>query len=321
MNVEKYRKTFERYLKDVTFPEHPENLYTPVRYALETGGKRIRPVLTMIATEGYGKSVVDALPAASTVEIFHNFTLLHDDVMDHASLRRGKETVHKKWNKNIAMLSGDVMIFIAQKLLEVYPPYVFRSLQSLLNQTAMEICEGQQMDMDFEESDEVALSQYMEMIKRKTAVLLGTSLQYGAIIAEKNAKEQYVLYEAGVHLGEAFQIADDYLDTFGDQKFGKEKAGDIKEGKKTYLYVKLLEKLKDKVKNEFVVLYNKKDKSDSEIKRIIRFFSDYGIPLSAKNEIQIKTQQFINLINSTMLDAEHKKLLINMAEDLSERVV
>ncbi len=321
MDIEKYRKTFENYLRSFRIPKTPANLYEPARYILSSGGKRLRPTLTLIATEGYGKPLLDALPAATALEIFHNFTLLHDDIMDHASLRRGQPTVHKKWNENIAILSGDVMIFMAQQLLEVYSDRQYKSLQTLLNHTAIQVCEGQQLDMDFENRIEVSAEEYLEMIKKKTAVLLGTSLQYGAIIAEKNPKEQKVLYEAGIHLGIAFQIADDYLDTFGDSKFGKETGGDIREGKKTYLYIKALDKMKIPDRKEFVELYTKKEKTSGDINEIIDLLRENNIPLQAKKIITDKTRSFIHLINSSGLDTFHKRLLIHLAEQLSERTI
>jgi len=319
--IKPYRETFERFLKETGIPGNPENLYAPVRYILNLGGKRIRPVLTLIAAEGYGKKPELSLPAAAALEIFHNFTLVHDDIMDRAPLRRGHPTVHTRWNLPVAVLSGDVMIFLAQQFLEKYPPEIFKALQSAFNRAAVEICEGQQMDMDFESREEIATEEYFEMIRKKTAVLLGTALQYGAVLGEKNRDEQQLLYEAGIRLGLAFQIIDDYLDTFGDENFGKAVGGDIREGKKTFLYVKAVEKLTGENKKRFIELYNKKDKTPDEVEKIKKFFIDFNIPQIVFPVIHTLTGEFNSLINSSKLAPGHKKLLLRFSEILANRTL
>ncbi|MEK9517543.1 MAG: polyprenyl synthetase family protein [Flavobacteriaceae bacterium] len=232
-----YQQAFESALEDFNQDQSPHNLYQPIEYLLDLGGKRIRPFLTLMAGEAYGVTVKEALGAAMAVEVFHNFTLMHDDIMDKATLRRGKTTVHEKWDVNTAILSGDAMLIKAYQCLETYPINVFQQLTRLLSKTAIEVCEGQQYDMDFETRPNTSEEEYIEMIRLKTAVLVGCALQMGAIISRANEEDQQAIYDFGIQLGLAFQLQDDYLDTFGDQDtFGKKIGGDILECKKTILY-------------------------------------------------------------------------------------
>ena len=238
MNLSKAnQQAFESALEDFCKDQSPQNLYLPIQYLLDLGGKRIRPFLTLMASEAYGVSTKDAMGAAMAVEVFHNFTLMHDDVMDKARLRRGKPTVHEKWDVNTAILSGDAMLIKAYQSLESYPADVFQKLSRLLSKTAIEVCEGQQYDMDFETRPNTSEEEYIEMIRLKTAVLVGCALQMGAIISGASEGDQQAIYDFGIQLGLAFQLQDDYLDTFGDQDtFGKKIGGDILEDKKTILY-------------------------------------------------------------------------------------
>ena len=238
MNLSKAnQQAFESALEDFYKDQSPQNLYLPIQYLLDLGGKRIRPLLTLMAGEAYGVSAKDAIGAAMAVEVFHNFTLMHDDIMDKARLRRGKPTVHEKWDVNTAILSGDAMLIKAYQSLESYPTDVFQKLTRLLSKTAIEVCEGQQYDMDFETRPNTSEVEYLEMIRLKTAVLVGCALQMGAIIGGASEEDQQVIYDFGIQLGLAFQLQDDYLDTFGDQDtFGKKIRGDILEDKKTILY-------------------------------------------------------------------------------------
>ena len=220
------------------FGKEPKGLYEPIGYTLAGGGKRVRPTLALMACRLYGGKEEEVLPAALALEVFHNFTLLHDDVMDKADTRRGRETVWKKWNANTAILSGDEMLIEAYKLLAELPEKHIATVLPVFNKMASEICEGQQLDMDFESRSlrEVTISEYMEMIRLKTSVLLATALQIGAMIAGADERQQQALYEYGIHLGLAFQIQDDLLDCFGDAAtFGKPIGGDIVEGKKTFM--------------------------------------------------------------------------------------
>lgn len=220
------------------FGKEPKGLYEPIGYTLAGGGKRVRPTLALMACRLFGGKEEEVLPAALALEVFHNFTLLHDDVMDKADTRRGRETVWKKWNANTAILSGDEMLIEAYKLLAELPEKHIATVLPVFNKMASEICEGQQLDMDFESRSlrEVTISEYMEMIRLKTSVLLATALQIGAMIAGADERQQQALYEYGIHLGLAFQIQDDLLDCFGDAAtFGKPIGGDIVEGKKTFM--------------------------------------------------------------------------------------
>lgn len=236
--LEAYVQLIEEGLEKINLPKTPENLYQPIEYFVQIGGKRIRPVLTLMAAELFGTKKEVALPAALAIELFHNFSLIHDDIMDHAPLRRGKQTVHEKWNSNIAILSGDVLFVIAyQELSKQSREHLF-DLLNLFNKTAIEVCEGQQMDMDFELLPTVTVEAYIEMIRLKTSVLLGCALQFGAIIAGASKKNQALIYEFGINLGIAFQIQDDLLDLYGEPKsVGKQVGGDIIANKKTLLCI------------------------------------------------------------------------------------
>ena len=231
-----YQQAFESALEDFNQDQSPHNLYQPIEYLLDLGGKRIRPFLTLMAGEAYGVTVKETLGAAMAVEVFHNFTLMHDDIMDKATLRRGKTTVHEKWDVNTAILSGDAMLIKAYQCLETYPIDVFQQLTRLLSKTAIEVCEGQQYDMDFETRPNTSEEEYIEMIRLKTAVLVGCALQMGTIIGNASEEDQQAIYDFGIQLGLAFQLQDDYLDTFGDQEtFGK-KIGGTSLRTKTILY-------------------------------------------------------------------------------------
>ena len=242
MTLSKYHTLFTQYLKRNQQKEIPNGLYAPITYILNLGGKRLRPILTLMATEAFGAEAEEALAAALSVEVFHNFTLVHDDIMDAAPLRRGQPTVHYKWDVNTGILSGDAMLIQAYQCLEVYDAPLFGKLNRQFNKTALEVCEGQQYDVDFEIQKEVSIAAYLEMIKLKTAVLVGHALKIGALIGKATDEEAQKLYDFGVLLGLAFQIQDDYLDAFGDPKdFGKQVGGDIIENKKTILYHKAME--------------------------------------------------------------------------------
>ena len=228
-------------LETLNWDRAPRELYLPIGYALESGGKRIRPALVLMACDLFGGTKDDAMGAALAVEVFHNFTLLHDDIMDNAETRRNRLTVHKKWNANTAILSGDAMMIKSYEFLENTPAHLWTKLFPIFTRTALEVCEGQQYDMNFETCEEVALDEYFNMIRLKTAVLLGAALQLGAIIGGASDDDAQHLYDFGIAIGIAFQLKDDYLDTFGDEKsFGKRIGGDIVCGKKTFLLINAL---------------------------------------------------------------------------------
>jgi geranylgeranyl diphosphate synthase type II len=237
-----YQEVISNYFASASVVKEPKNLYDPISYILSLGGKRIRPVLTLMTAEIFNADCRAALPAAVAVEIFHNFSLVHDDIMDDAPLRRGNKTVHEKWNLNTGILSGDAMLIMAYRHFEEYEPETFRSLARLFSKTALEVCEGQQWDVDFEERADVTIPEYLKMIEYKTAVLVGAAMQMGAIVAKTSQENCSLIYDFGLNLGIAFQLQDDYLDAFGDpETFGKQVGGDIIENKKTYLYLKAKE--------------------------------------------------------------------------------
>jgi geranylgeranyl diphosphate synthase type II len=242
VNFDHAGKIIEKAIQEITLPAEPSALYDPIRYTLEMGGKRIRPSLLLVAHGMYNRDPEDAISPAIGMEVFHNFTLLHDDIMDNAPVRRNKPTVHEKWNRNVAILSGDVMSILAYQFLSRTRTEVIPEIINLFNKTAIEVCEGQQFDMDFESMDKVNVDQYIRMIDLKTSVLIAACLKMGAIIGGAKPADGDFLYEFGRNLGIAFQLTDDYLDTFGEEKkFGKKIGGDILSNKKTFLLIRALE--------------------------------------------------------------------------------
>jgi geranylgeranyl diphosphate synthase type II len=253
--LQRHTDFLEKELKQLELPVSPKNLYDPLRYFLMIGGKRIRPILTLISGELFGADLSHCKNAALAIELFHNFTLIHDDIMDNAPLRRSQQTVHEKWNTNIAILSGDVLFVKAYELLSYCSERHIKDLLALFSKTAREVCEGQQMDMDFETRFDVSETEYIEMIRLKTSVLLGCALEMGAIIGNVTKEERKLIYNFGVHLGIAFQIQDDILDLFGDpEKVGKQPGGDVISNKKTLLSIKAKQLANDAERNQLLSL-------------------------------------------------------------------
>ncbi|MFK5972909.1 MAG: polyprenyl synthetase family protein, partial [Flavobacteriaceae bacterium] len=292
-SLEHYRSAFIAYLENKIRPKEPQNLYAPISYILNLGGKRLRPVMTLMATEIFDADYIEAMDAALAVEIFHNFSLVHDDIMDDAPLRRGKPTVHEKWDINTAILSGDAMLINAYQMFENYEGDTFRSLAQLFSWTAIRVCEGQQYDVDFETRDDVTISEYLKMIEYKTAVLVAASLKMGGIIAKAPLVEQNNIYEFGRNLGIAFQLQDDYLDVFGDSKvFGKQVGGDIIENKKTFLYLKAMELGTATQKKVLGNLYSiRPNDVNAKIGSIKDIFTNSGAGECTKQEIERYTQK------------------------------
>ena len=244
--IEQYQITINEFITANKFSKFPQELYEPLDYIMALGGKRMRPVMVMMACDLMNGKMEDAVHAAMAIETFHNFTLIHDDIMDNAPVRRGKITVHEKWNVNTAILSGDVMLIEAYALLMKYENDLLRSILNIFNKSAIEVCEGQQIDMNFESRIDVSLSEYIHMITLKTAVVLGASLEVGALIAGVSKKQAQHLYEFGKNMGIAFQLRDDFLDLYADpEKFGKQVGGDVIANKKTFMLIKALELAKD----------------------------------------------------------------------------
>jgi geranylgeranyl diphosphate synthase type II len=309
---------FNSYFNKKHFPDQPETLYGAASYMLEEGGKRIRPVLCLMGNELFGPIHPDTWKTAVSLELFHNFTLIHDDIMDHAPLRRGKPTVHAKYNESTALLAGDVMLLQAYESLNDTDSKNVRSLIRLLNKTGREVCEGQQLDMDFEKMDHITLQQYMSMIELKTAVFLAASLQMGALIAGAPMVQQEHIYAFGRNLGLAFQVQDDWLDAFGDSStFGKQKGGDILANKKTFLLVKMLEAAGQMQKQEIMelALYQGTDK----VERMTNIYLASGIDRAAQAAKKDYMDQAFTHLEAIAVPNENKKALNELAAYLLER--
>ncbi|AUC13665.1 polyprenyl synthetase [Tenacibaculum sp. SZ-18] len=323
MDLTKYFQSFISYLEAQDFNREPKNLYEPVDYILQLGGKRLRPLLTLIACDVVSNSYEKALPAAMAVETFHNFTLIHDDIMDEAPLRRGKETVHAKWDVNTGILSGDAMLILAYQYFENYEPVVFQKLAKLFSKTALEVCDGQQLDVDFETRNNVTIPEYIKMITLKTSVLVAAALKMGAIVAEASEEQANGLYNFGLNLGIAFQLQDDYLDTFGNpETFGKQIGGDIIENKKTFLYLKCLELANDVDKDKLEFFYNQKlDDNSDKIAEVTRIFEQNDIPVLTQNLIMEYTNKSFEDLQMLNISESAKESLISFGKNLMTRKV
>ena len=302
------------------FPESPASLYEPCDYFLSIGGKRIHPVLCLMGNELFDAIQPDAYEVAKAVELFHNFTLVHDDIMDDASLRRGMETVHVKYNPSVALLAGDVMMIRAYDYLNKVGSVHIHKILHLFNKTAREVCEGQQIDMDFEKKEQVSLDDYIEMITLKTSVLLAASLQMGAIIGGAGEGNCGHLYEFGKNLGIAFQVQDDYLDAFGDpEKFGKEVGGDIKQNKKTFLLLHALEVASADEKAKLQQLM--KDNPADKIAQVLAIYRSCGVDEWAKTLKQQYLATALKHLDDIAVLSARKKPLMELADFLIGREV
>ena len=321
LTVDEYRNQFLTYLSDFQSPNKPENLYDPVSYILALKGKRIRPILTLFTCDIFNDNYEEAYDAALAVEVFHNFSLVHDDIMDEAPLRRGNATVHKKWDLSTAILSGDVMLILAYQLFENYSGDTFVSLAKLFSKTAIEVCEGQQMDIDFSNRYNVSAEEYLKMIEYKTAVLIAASMKMGAIVAGASVKEQNNIYEFGKNLGLAFQIQDDFLDAFGDEgTFGKKIGGDIIENKKTLLLIKAKQLLSDTDCRRLDELYSSKlNKDEDKITEVKQLFEKCNIPKIITSEIEDFTQKSFKMLDDLQISKEKKKFLCDFGNSLMKR--
>ena len=318
-----YIKIFEDYLKKELKYIKPENLYNPVKYLLESGGKRLRPIIALTVSELLGGKIFDTLPAAAALEIFHNFTLAHDDIMDNSMLRRGKKTINSKWDNNTGILSGDVMLIISYEVLNQYQDSKYIHLSKKLTEISRLVCEGQQADMDFASKNDITENEYFETIKNKTAVLIGCSFMFGAIVAEANDLNTNLLYEIGLNLGIAFQLEDDLLDCFGHQeKFGKKIGGDIIEKKKTLLYLFTNSNLEPKKKLEFENIFNSNEIAESEkINSIKLFYETSGALKYVKNKVKVYFDKADQLINKLELDNDTKRKLNKFSKTLLNREI
>lgn len=318
-----YNKFFEDYLKKVLKYNKPESLYDPVKYILESGGKRLRPLITLYISELFNGKRTVALPAAAALEIFHNFTLAHDDIMDNSSIRRGKKTINAKWDDNTGILSGDVMLIISYEILNQYEDSKYVLFSKKLTEISRLVCEGQQADMDFASKNDITENEYFEMIKNKTAVLIACSFMFGGIAAETNTSNTDLLYKIGLNLGIAFQLEDDLLDCFGDQeKFGKRIGGDILEKKKTLLYLFTYSKLESEKKLEFENIFNSNEIEESQkINSIKSFYETSGALEYLKNKVRVYFNEAEMLIDKLELDNDTKKKLNLFCKTLLNREI
>lgn len=319
VNLAPYKDAFLEYLKAEIIKDEPRNLYLPIEYILELGGKRLRPILVLIGYNLFRDDYDQAMEAALCLEMFHNFTLIHDDIMDKADLRRGEETVHKKWNINTGILSGDALMILSYKRLEYYKGEKYMHLMSLFNEVALEVCEGQQMDIDFETKALVSLDEYFKMISYKTAVLIGCALKMGAIIASAEESDQESMYQFGLNLGIAFQLQDDYLDSFGSEDFGKKIGGDIVENKKTFLYITTLEKADNLDREKLLKLFANDIEPALKIKEVKQLYRKYKADALLEEEIEKFTFDAFKNVEALSMDASKKQVLIDFGNKLMKR--
>lgn len=315
------QEEINRQLEIKKIGREPFSLYDPINYALSNGGKRIRPLLTLLSCNLFTDKINEAINAALAIEIFHNFTLLHDDIMDKADMRRGNPTVHKKWNENTAILSGDAMFIKSYDFLFETNSPCFKDILKVFNDTALEVCEGQQYDMEFETRDEVAENEYLRMIELKTSVLLAAALKIGAIIGGAGEKDANLLYEFGKNIGLAFQLQDDLLDVYGDPKtFGKEIGGDIVANKKTYLLIKAKE-LADKDTKEKLNYYltDKNVLRESKVKEITAIYNKLGLKDLSETLISRYHTLAMDYLKQVSVSDEKKSALRDLADNLMKR--
>lgn len=319
--IEEQTALIEAQLAQLDFPQTPSNLYDPLRYFFTLGGKRMRPMLTLMGAELFGLSKEKAMPAALAVEIFHNFSLIHDDIMDEAPLRRKQPTVHEKWNQSVAILSGDVLLVKAYQELCKHDPRHLPELLQLFNKTAVEVCEGQQLDMDFETRSDVSIDEYIEMIRLKTSVLLGCALEMGAIVADTSAENKSLIYQFGQHIGIAFQIQDDILDLYADPtKFGKQVGGDVLANKKTLLVLKAIELANADELKRFQALQNEQNPA-LKVDATRNLFDQLGVREAAREMMDFHYKIALNALEQIDVEKEHKQSLLHIADVLFHREV
>ncbi|MDR2804784.1 MAG: polyprenyl synthetase family protein [Dysgonamonadaceae bacterium] len=320
MNFEEALALVTQRIADIRYPSQPARLYEPMAYLLAMKGKKIRPALTLLACNLFKEDVRKALPAALAWEIFHNFTLMHDDLMDKAELRRGQLCVHRKWNNNTAILSGDAMLILSYKQLAKSPGQYLKKLLDLFSTTAAEICEGQECDMQFEERLDVREEEYLDMIRLKTAVLLGACMKSGAIVGDADLKDQDLLYDFGVYLGIAFQIQDDLLDVYGNaSEIGKQIGGDIVCNKKTFLLVSAWNAADDRDKKELLQWMNVHDQPEKKIQRITACYNRLMVKEKAHDLMEEYYWKAVHALDEVNVSAEKKLILSDLAKKLMDR--
>ena len=323
LSLSDYQNVITEEFSNLHIEKQPKNLYEPIDYILSLGGKRIRPVLTLMAADIFDGDYKKAISAAKAVEMFHNFSLVHDDIMDDAPLRRGNETVHEKWDLNTGILSGDAMLILAYQYFENYEPKIFQALAKLFSKTALEVCEGQQYDVDFETRDDVTIPEYLKMIEYKTAVLLGAAMKMGAIVAETSEENADLIYNFGLNLGIAFQLQDDYLDAFGNpETFGKQVGGDIIENKKTYLYLKAMEFSDEENQQQLLHLFSIQPQDNTDkIESVKAVFNASGASKATQDAIANYTEKAFETLEKMHLSEDKKMILRLFGDKLMNRKV
>lgn len=323
ISANQIQQTFEEYLQNLDYSHNPDNLYAPIRYVLSLGGKRIRPTLLVLAYNMYAEDVKCVYDVAVGMEVFHNFTLLHDDVMDNAEMRRGSLTVHKKWNENTAILSGDGMFVLAYQYLAKCNPIYLKQVLDLANDTFIGITDGQQFDMDFETRSDVSESEYIEMIRLKTSILLAACLKMGALLGGASEQDASLLYSFGEKLGLAFQLQDDLLDVYGDAKvFGKRIGGDIVCNKKTYMYINTCLLASEEEKGVLAKWAQYEgDDVDAKIEAVKAVYDSVGIKGKAEAKIEELFNEAMSLLNKVSVSEDRKNVLREYALGLMNRVL
>lgn len=306
-------------LGKIAYPNTPQKLYQPIDYVMGLGGKRMRPILLLMAHQLFDENIEKAISPALGIEIFHNFTLLHDDIMDNAPIRRGKQTVHEKWNQNVAILSGDTMLVQAYQLLSDVDKSIVKEMIAVFSKAATQVCEGQQWDMDFEIQKDVTLQEYLKMIEYKTAVLLAASLQIGGITANASKENQNNLYHFGLNMGIAFQLKDDLLDAFGNpDEFGKQIGGDIIANKKTFLYLKALQLANDKQKESLVNYFKTQEQTEQKVMGVKTIFTDLDIPKHTVDMMKAYYTKAMRHLDA--IDSDKKEPLLIFSKKLIDRI-
>ena len=320
-NNEEILDLFENYLAQIQLPEEPERLYKPIIYSMSGGGKRIRPSLLMLVCDAYGGSLQEALPVAAAVEMFHNVTLLHDDIMDNATVRRGKPSVYASWGNNVAILSGDAMMIYSYRLLHQAPAAKLHRIMDIFTTMALQVCEGQQYDMDFESLQKVSVVEYMRMIELKTSVLLAGSARIGAVLGDASEEDCRRIYRYALELGLAFQQQDDMLDSYGTQEeLGKRIGGDILEGKKTCLMLNAMSRANDADREALRTTYLDETLSDDEkIARVKAIYDRYDIPHLINQQISVRFERALSILNTLELKPERTEHLRIFAQNLMGR--
>lgn len=310
-----------QYIKELAFSRKPQGLYNPIEYVLSPGGKRIRPVLMLMAYNLYRDDVEAIFDPATAIEVYHNYTLLHDDLMDRADMRRGKATVHKVWNDNAAILSGDAMLVLAYQYMARVKTDCLKPVMDLFSQTALEICEGQQLDMEFETRHDVTEEEYIEMIRLKTSVLLAASLKIGALLGGASSADANALYDFGMHMGVAFQLKDDWLDVYGDPAvFGKKIGGDILCNKKTYMLIQALRSAKGEQLNDLNDWIEAEQPNPQEkIAAVTRIYNATGVKQMCEEQIALYTRKGLESLERVALPAEMKEQLSQLMLGLIDR--